>query len=77
MLKLPNLEYPEYPIVTEERRVGFRALYDAVYAEARADGCIWIPFDETSPKKKPSYAEAAEMAEENTREKKKQQRSAV
>ena len=56
-LKLPNPEYPEYPIITQEKRVKFTPLYQALYAEARADGCIWIPFEETSPKKKPSYAE--------------------
>ena len=41
----------------------FTPLYTALYGEARADGCIWIPFEETSPKKKPSYAESAMEAE--------------
>ena len=56
-LKLPNPDYPKYPIITSEKRVAFKPLFDAIYAEARADGCIWIPFEETSPKPKLSYAE--------------------
>lgn len=56
-LKLPNPDYPKYPIITSEKRVAFKPLFDAIYAEARTDGCIWIPFEETSPKPKLSYAE--------------------
>ena len=61
-LKLPNDSDPEHPFITEEKRVTFKPLFDAVYGEARSDGCIWIPFEETSPKPKMSYAEASEMA---------------
>ena len=61
-LKLPNPDYPKYPIITSEKRVAFKPLFDAIYAEARADGCIWIPFEETSPKPKLSYAEQQEQA---------------
>ena len=56
-IELPNLDRPEYPIKKKEKRVAFKPLFDALYAEARADGCIWIPFEETSPKKKLDYAD--------------------
>ena len=62
-LTLPNEEYPEYPIITQEKRIKFDPIYKALYAEARADGCIYIPFHETSPKKKPSYADVTDPAE--------------
>ena len=58
--EVPNPERPEYPIKKKENRVAFKPLFDALYAEARADGCIWIPFEETSPKKKQSYADMME-----------------
>ena len=59
-IELPNKERPEYPIRKKEKRVAFKPLFDALYAEARADGCIWIPFEETSPKPKQSYADMME-----------------
>lgn len=59
-LKIPNPEYPDFPIIKKERRVTFAPLYKTFYEQARADGCIWIPFEETSPKKKPDWAELAE-----------------
>ena len=60
--KVPNLEYPEYPIIKTEKRVKFAPLYEIFYEQARNDGCIWISFEETSPKKKPDWAEMAESA---------------
>ena len=30
-LKLPNPAYPEYPIITKEKRIKFRPLYEAIY----------------------------------------------
>ena len=62
-VKLPNPDYPEYPIIIQEKRVAFKPIYESVYAEAKNDGCIWIPFEETTPKPKQSYAEKAEEAE--------------
>ena len=66
-LKLPNPNYPEYPIITQEKRIKFKPLYEAIYAEARSDGCIWVPFEETSPKRKATMAEKAENAAESER----------
>ena len=60
---VPNPYFPEHPTTKTEQRVSFKPLFDAVYAEARADGSIWIPFEETSPKRKPDYADFAEAAE--------------
>ena len=50
------------PIKKTERRIKFKPLYLNFYDQAKNDGCIWVPFEETTSKtkKKVDYAEAME-----------------
>lgn len=61
-ITFPNSKDPSKPIVVTEPRIAFQPLYDITYSKARTDGCIWVPFEETTETamkklKKNDYAE--------------------
>ena len=61
-VEYPNPRDPVNPIKRTERRIKFKPLYLNFYDQAKSDGCLWVPFEETTNKvKKPmDYAEAME-----------------
>ena len=51
-ITLPNPEKPEYPIRTKEYRTTFKAIWAMVLPAAKTDGCIFIPYEETTDEKR-------------------------
>ena len=51
-IEIPNKDKPEYPIKTIEKRVSFKALYLKIVPLAKEDGCIFIPYEETTDEKR-------------------------
>ena len=43
-----NPAKPEYPIKTTELRIRFKHLFAQVLPAAKEDGCIFIPYEETT-----------------------------
>ena len=46
--KMPNPKKPQYPIFVKEERINFRSLWSLILAAGKEDGCVWIPFEETT-----------------------------
>ena len=56
-VKLPNPDKPEYPIITSEKRVTFKVLFNQVLPLAKEDGCVFIPYEETTEAARQKRAE--------------------
>ena len=47
---VPDPKNPKYEVKKTETRVEFEPLLEMLLEEARNDGCLMIPFEETSKK---------------------------
>lgn len=46
--KVPNPKKPQYPLLVKEERINFRSLWSQILEAGKEDGCVWIPFEETT-----------------------------
>ena len=56
-VKLPNPAKPEYPIITNVDIVTFKVLYQQVLPIAKEDGCLFVPYEETTEAARKKVAE--------------------